>query len=72
MTHSQEQVKRFSVCSALISSSTGFRFMLSTVLLLKRMDTPYSVFATFDEALRFCRSEATKKKLVLPPEVTPI
>lgn len=72
MATTESDVKQYSVCSALVSPSTAFRFVLSTVFLFKRMDTPYQVCATFDEALEFCRAEARKRKLALPAKVIPL
>jgi hypothetical protein len=72
MTRSQALVKQYSVCSALISNSTGFRFVLSTLFLVKRMDTPYHVCAGLPEAMTFCRREAAKRQLPLPTDVAPL
>lgn len=72
MAKTEGDVKQFSICSALIAPSTAFRFILSTVFLVKKMDTPYQVCATFDEAMTFCRNEAQKRKVVLPRTVVPL
>jgi hypothetical protein len=68
----EADVRKFSICSALIAPSTAFRFVLSTVFLVKKMDTPYHVCATFDEAMSFCRNEALKRKVTLPRNVIPL
>jgi hypothetical protein len=72
MAHTEGDVKKFAICSAMITPSTAFRFVLSTVFLVKRMDTPYQVCANFEEALAFCRTEAQKRKVVLPRDVLPL
>lgn len=72
MRKTQADVKQFSVGSALICSSSAFRFALSTVFLLKRPDTPYAVCATFEEAERFCREQARLRRLVLPNRIIPL
>jgi len=72
MNRHSEGAKKYSVCSALIAPSTAFRFVLSTVFLIKKMDTPYQVCANFDEALKFARTEAGKRNLRLPFKVMPI
>lgn len=72
MHESEADVRRYSVCSAIIAPSAGFRFVMSTVLLVKRMVTPYRVCATFAEATSFCKEEAYKRKLTLPPEILPL
>ena len=69
MERSKDEVKKFSICSAMIAPSTGFRFVLSTILLVKKMDTPYQVCANFDEAMKFCRAEAIKRGLMLPSNI---
>lgn len=72
MVRHAEAARQYSVCSALIAPNTAFRFVLSTIFLIKKMDTPYLVCANFDEAMKFARAEADKKKLRLPFKVQPI
>ncbi len=72
MKQTEGEVKNFSVCSAIIAPSAGFRFVLSTVLLLKPMATPYKVCASFQEALPFVREHARNRKLALPPLLKPL
>ena len=59
-------LRELNVCSAIITRSTAFRFVLSAFFLLKPLPTPYRVCATFEEAMAFCREESRKRGLVLP------
>src|SRR5215470_8766568 len=45
---------------AMVADSVGFRFLMSTVFLIRPLPSPYIVSATFPEALAFCRSQAHK------------
>jgi hypothetical protein len=72
MKHTEGDVKTFSVCSAIIAPSAGFRFVLSTVLLLKPMATPYKVCSSFAEALPFVREHARLRKMTLPSQLKPM
>jgi len=53
--------------AAIITASTTFRFLLSSVFLVKPMNCPYTVCASLDEADRFLRPVAARCRLTLPP-----
>jgi hypothetical protein len=55
------------VCgAAIITTSTTFRFLLSSVFLIKPMSCPYTVCASLSEADRFLRPVAALRRLALP------
>jgi hypothetical protein len=56
----------YCVCTAIITESMGFRFVLSSVFLIKPLITPYKVCANETEAMQFIRGEAQKRNLALP------
>jgi hypothetical protein len=58
--------RKYCVCTAMVTASTGFRFVLSALFLVKPLVVPYKVCADVDEALLFVRSEAAKRQLSLP------
>jgi hypothetical protein len=66
-----ESLTRELCVGAAIIASPGFRFVLSAVFLVKPMVCPYVVCGSFDEASRFVRREAQKRRLVLPKIVSP-
>ena len=53
------------VAIAMVNSSTGFRFLLSTIFVIQRMPCPYDVCATFDEAIAFVQKQAGLRNLKL-------
>ncbi len=56
------------VCgAAIITASGAFRFLLSSVFLIKPMSCPYTVCASLEEAARFLHPVAAQRRLVLPP-----
>jgi hypothetical protein len=59
-------IRANNICSAIITRSIGFRFVLSAFFLLKPLPTPYKVCANFEEAMTFCREEAAKRGVTLP------
>ena len=69
MKESEENARQYCVATAMVTKSVGFRFVLSSVLLIRPLVMPYIVCATFDEAVAFLRGHADKRKLLLPPIV---
>ena len=67
----EEVTRTYCMAAGMINDSTGFRFLLSAVFLIKRMPCPYQVCATFDEAVKFVRKESEPRGLVLPPVPRP-
>jgi hypothetical protein len=64
--------KAYNQAAAIITRSLAFRFVLSTVLLIKPIPVPYRVCATFDEGVEFVRAEAARGGLLLPPYLQPL
>jgi hypothetical protein len=50
-------IQKYWVSNAMVSESTGFRFLLSAVFLIKPLPIPYAVTSTVDEAMRFTRAK---------------
>jgi len=65
----EKAMKETCVGVAHISSSLGFRFVLSTVFLLKPLPVPYTVSPSFADAMEFVRGQASKYGLALPADV---
>jgi len=53
-------------CTAMITDSLGFRFLLSSMFLVHPLPVPYIVSPSTLDAIKFCRTEAAKRGLVLP------
>jgi hypothetical protein len=56
---------------AMISPSIGFRFVLSSVFLMKRLPCPHEVCSNWDAAVAFVQREADARGMQLPPIVRP-
>jgi hypothetical protein len=65
-------VRKYNVCSVMITRSSGFRFVLGAVFLLKPLPVPYKVCGTWAEAETFLRAESKKRGLVLPARIEPL
>jgi hypothetical protein len=63
---SDQMTREFCIAAGMVNNSVGFRFLLSTVFLIKPMPCPYQVCATFDDAVAFVRRHAAEKGMVLP------
>jgi hypothetical protein len=59
------------MAAGMINSSTGFRFVLSAIFLIKPMACPYHVTGTFDEAASYVRRIANERGMQLPVAVNP-
>jgi hypothetical protein len=66
MKQTEAKTREFCIGVAMIAPTTGFRFVLSTVLLMKSMPCPYGVYGRFDDAMAFVRAEAVKRGVELP------
>jgi hypothetical protein len=66
-----KQTREHCLAIAMVSSSTGFRFLLSALFVVQRMPCPYDVCGTFDEAIAFVQKEAHKRGLMLQPPKRP-
>jgi hypothetical protein len=71
MKQCDQATRDYCVCTAMIAESMGFRFILSSVFLIKPLSIPYQVVATFDEAATYVRDECGKRGLELPRTIKP-
>ncbi|MGZ3426062.1 MAG: hypothetical protein ACXVCV_05395 [Polyangia bacterium] len=65
----EQVIRQLCIATAIISSSAAFRFALSALFLIRPMIGPYTVCATFDEAMTFGRTEFQKRGLRLEPGI---
>jgi hypothetical protein len=63
---SEAVTRQYCLAAGMINTSVGFRFLLSSIFLIKPMPCPYQVCASFDEAVAFVRRHASERGLVLP------
>ena len=66
MKDTEAQARAYCVANAMVTQSTGFRFVLSSILLLRPLVMPYTVTATMEDAFAFLRGHANKRNLALP------
>jgi len=59
----------YAVAMTMVNASVGFRFLLSTVFLVRPLPVPYTVTPTLEGAFAFCRSQAERRGLALPAEL---
>ncbi len=64
--------REFNRGAAIITRSLAFRFVLSTVLLIRPIPVPYRVCATFAEAETFLRGIASQHTVRLPSLLDPL
>jgi hypothetical protein len=67
MKSTAELTKQYCVGNAIVSQSLGFRFLLSSIFLVKPMPCPYQVCSSFDEALTWMRGVAAARGVEVPP-----
>jgi len=67
MKDTAELTQRYCVGTGIITQSLGFRFLLTSIFLVRPMSCPYQVCAGFDEAWRFVRDQGTRRGLAVPP-----
>jgi hypothetical protein len=63
---SETVTRQFCLATGMVNNSVGFRFLLSSIFLIKPMPCPYHVCGSFDDAVAFVRRHATEHGLVLP------
>jgi hypothetical protein len=61
-----QPVRDYCLAVAMVTSSAGLSFMLSTVFLMQPLRCPYRVCKSLDEARAFVRSQAAHRGLSLP------
>jgi hypothetical protein len=66
MKSSAEDTKKWCIGTGIVTQSIGFRFLLSSIFLVKPMVCPYQVCGSFAEAWRFVSGEGRKRNLVIP------
>src|SRR5206468_10249022 len=66
MKDAEEHTRTYCVGTAMVTQAIGFRFVLSSIFLLRPMVTPYVVCGTVDEALAFVQHEGRRRKMPLP------
>jgi hypothetical protein len=71
MKDCEEATRLWCIGAGIISHSPVFRFVLSGVFLFRPMPCPYQVCGGFDEAMKFVRDEAAKRRILLPPLKNP-
>lgn len=59
--------KELCVANGIVTQSLGFRFLLSSIFLIRPMPCPYQVCASFEEASTFVREQAMRRGMILPP-----
>lgn len=67
----EESARRYCLGVAMISESTGFRFALAAIFLIRPMPCPYLVCGTWAEAIAYARAQAGKGGVVLPELASP-
>jgi hypothetical protein len=68
---SEAVARECSLGTALISRSTGFRFALAAIFLIRPLASPYLVCGTWAEAIAYVRGQAGRRGLVLPEVACP-
>jgi hypothetical protein len=66
MKKTADETKRWCVGNGIVSQSLGFRFLLSSIFLVKPMPCPYQVCSSWDEAVSWIRGVAGKAGLAIP------
>jgi hypothetical protein len=67
MKATADDTRRWCVGTGIVTRSLGFRFLLSSIFLIRPMACPYRVCASFDEAWRFVHDEGQRRGLAVPP-----
>lgn len=58
--------REFCAGTVMITGSSGFRFALAAIFLVRPMPCPYLVCGTWPEALQFIRARADERSIVVP------
>ena len=66
MKQTADESRRWCVGNGIVSQSLGFRFLLSSIFLVKPMPCPYQVCSSWDEAVGWIRGVAAKAGLDIP------
>ena len=71
MKATADETKRWCVGNGIVSQSLGFRFLLSSIFLVKPMPCPYNVCSSWDEAMTWIQGVSSKSGLAVPPVPNP-
>ena len=66
MKATADETKQWCVGNGIVSKSLGFRFLLSSIFLVKPMPCPYSVCSSWDEAMTWVQQSAATRGLGRP------
>ena len=66
MKETADATAKYCVGTGIVSQSLGFRFLLTSIFLVKPMPCPYQVCSSFDEALAWVRKQAAGRGLAVP------
>src|SRR5215475_4653838 len=71
MKSTADETKRWCIGNGIVSESLGFRFLLSSIFLVKPMPCPYQVCSKWDEAMSWIQGIAGKTGLAVPAVPNP-
>jgi hypothetical protein len=71
MKEARKDTADLCIGTGIITVNSAFRFVLSSIFLIKPMACPYKVCASFDEAYRFVEEQSRARGLALPSLVNP-
>jgi hypothetical protein len=66
MKSTAEETKRWCVGNGIVSQSLGFRFLLTSIFLVKPMPCPYQVCSSWSEAIGWIRQVSAMRGLAVP------
>jgi hypothetical protein len=71
MKANADKTREFCVATGIVTQSLGFRFLLSSIFLIRPMPCPYQVCSSFAQAVAFVRTEAEKRGVAMPDVPNP-
>ena len=71
MKATADETKKWCVGNSIVSKSLGFRFLLSSIFLVKPMPCPYNVCSSWDEAMSWIRQIAAPRGVTVPAVANP-
>jgi hypothetical protein len=71
MKETADATRQYCVGTGIVSQSLGFRFLLTSIFLVKPMPCPYQVCSSFDEAFSWVRKVADARGLAVPAVANP-
>lgn len=67
-----EDVRKYCVAGAIMSTSAPFRFFMSSLMLFRPMPTPLAIVENQPDAEKFIRKHAAERGLKLPVVIQPL